>query len=137
MGTLAKTTYSKLLKDVRIIIEQGKHEAVRVAGRELLRTYWNVGKRICKEGFSSNARDNASVLEDLSEDLVIDYSTLMRCIHFFQTYDFATSSEIINWSHYKYLLSMNDPDERNFYEGLIERENLSVLALSSAIKTTA
>jgi len=87
-----------------------------------------------QEGLAENAGYNESVLKDLSEDLDIDYSTLRRCIKFFKVNNVATSSHIVSWSHYKYLLALPDSQERQWYEDLIENEDLNVLQLSQAIK---
>lgn len=38
--------YTRLLKDVRGILESGKTEAARAVSQALVQTYWRVGQRI-------------------------------------------------------------------------------------------
>ncbi len=109
---LTAPRYSRLLKDIRKIIAKGRQRAAEVANNELVQAYWEVGERITKEGLVENAGYGDAILEDLSEELNIDVSTLKRCVSFFQTYNRATSSTYLTWSHYKYLLPLNDPQER-------------------------
>jgi hypothetical protein len=42
----AKHTYSGLLKEIRQLVEQARHNVVRSINTELLLTYWNVGRLI-------------------------------------------------------------------------------------------
>lgn len=131
---LTAARYTKLLKDIRGLIEEGKARATRAAHGELLKTYWEVGKRICDEGLTENAGYGEAVLHDLSEELDIDLSTLKRCVSFFQTYKGATSSTYLTWSHYKNLLPIKDDTRRQWYEDLAEEEGLNVAQLTRAIK---
>jgi len=133
-SVLTDSGYSKLLSDLRHLIEAGRQKASNAAQREMVRTYWKIGKRISKEGLTENAGYGDAVLEDLSDELKIDSDTLMRSIQFFQTYNSATSSRNLSWSHYKYLLPINDDQERHWYEQTAEQENWNVLRLGNAIK---
>ena len=44
----AKHTYTGLLKEIRQLVEQGRHNVVRSINIELLVTYWNVGRLIAE-----------------------------------------------------------------------------------------
>ena len=131
---LSNPGHQKLLLDLRHLIEEGRKKASRAAQHEVVQTYWKIGKRITEEGLTENAGYGEFVLEDLSDELTIDLSTLKRCIYFFQTYNSATSSTNLSWSHYKYLLSINDDQERQWYEQTADGENWNVLRLGNAIK---
>jgi len=131
---LSNSRYRKLLADIRHLVEEGKKLATRAANHELIQTYWKVGKRISEEGLTENAGYGDSILEDLSDELGIDLSTLKRCIYFFQTYNSATSSTNLSWSHYKYLLSINNVQERTWYEDTADEQGWNVLQLGKAIK---
>ena len=131
---LSESRYAKLLKDVRRLIVEGKERATRVASDELVCAYWQVGERIAEEGLTQNAGYNQAVLEDLAEELGIDYTTLTRCIHFFQTYKVAPRGKNLTWSHYRYLLPVKDDAQRQWYEDLAEDDGLNATLLSKAIK---
>ncbi len=131
---LSETQYAKLVREIRALIEEGQKSAQRAARQVLVQTYWKIGKRISEEGLTQNAGYNQAILTDLSEELDIDETTLLRCIHFFQTYIPATSSRNLTWSHYKTLLPLDDDNERQWYEDLADNEELNVMQLSKAIK---
>jgi endonuclease YncB( thermonuclease family) len=133
-NVLSEQKYSKLLKDIRRLIDEGRQRASKAARHEMVRTYWEVGKRISEDGLTRNAGYGDAILEDLSEELAIDLTTLRRSVYFFQTYKGATSSTNLSWSHYKYLLPINDDQERQWYEQKAGQENWNVLRLSKAIK---
>ena len=131
---LSETQYAKLVREIRALIEEGRQRAAQSARQELVQTYWKIGERISEEGLTQNAGYNQAILADLSEELAIDETTLLRCIHFFQTYNPATSSRNLTWSHYKHLLPLNDAAERKWYENLAETDELNVAELSHVIK---
>ncbi|MCK5082660.1 MAG: thermonuclease family protein [Candidatus Omnitrophica bacterium] len=131
---LTEPQYAKLVREIRVLIKEGRQKAELSARQELVQTYWKIGERISEEGLTQSAGYNQAILADLSEELDIDYTTLTRCIHFFQTYNVATSSKTLTWSHYKNLLPINDEEERQWYEDLAETEGLTVPNLSQAIK---
>ncbi len=131
---LSEKQYTRLVREIRAIIEEGRQSA-EVSSRQILaQTYWKIGEKINQEELAQNAGYNQAVLADLAEDLGMDRSTLNRCIHFFQTYNVATSGKNLTWSHYKRLLPLDDDDERQWYEDLAESGKLNVLQLGKAIK---
>ena len=131
---LTETGYAKLITDIRRIIEEGRVRAAKAASLELAVTYWQVGERICREGLTERGGYGDSILEDLAEELDSDASTLLRCIHFFQTYKSIPRNKNLTWSHYKYLLALSDAQERRWYEQLVNQEGLTVPQLATAIK---
>ncbi len=131
---LTESRYAKLVADIRKLIEEGQKQAAAAANRLLVQTYWHIGKRICDEGLLENAGYGDAVLEDLSEELDIDPSTLRRCILFSQVYKSATSSINLTWSHYKRLLALTNDAQRQWYEEEADKGAWSVLRLSQAIK---
>ena len=118
---LTETGYAKLVSDIRKIIVEGRARAGRAAGEELVRSYWEVGRRICEENLTERGGYGSSILEDLAEELDSDSSTLLRCIHLFETYKSIPKSENLRWSHYKYLLALGSSQERKWYEELVNQ----------------
>lgn len=131
---LTEAGYAKLVADIRRIIAEGRERAAKAASQELVQTYWEVGRRICQEGLTERGGYGESILEDLAEELEIDDSTLLRCIHLFQTYKSVSESKNLSWSHLKLLLPLSDAQERKWYENLVEDEKLTVPQLAEAIK---
>jgi len=131
---LTASHYTKLVKDVRKLIEEGKARATAAANQELVQAYWQVGKRISEEGLVENAGYGDAILEDLSDELGVDPSTLKRCIYFFQTYNRAPRGTNLSWTHYRSLLAINNDQERSWYEDLVETDGLNTTQLAKAIK---
>jgi len=131
---LTQSRYSKLLKDIRTLIDEGRKRVTKASQEVLVEVYWNVGKRISEEGLIENAGYGDAILEDLSDELGMDLSTLHRCIHFFQTYNIAPRSKNLTWSHYKTLLPINDKPQRDWYANLTVDQNFTAPQLSKAIK---
>jgi len=133
-NVLTEARYAKLVRDIRNLIEEGKRRAVAAARQELVQTYWQIGRRISAEGLVENAGYGQAVLEDLAEELAVDYTTLTRCISFFQEYKVAPSGKNLTWSHYKRLLPVVDGRERRWYEDLAADEGLNAAQLGRAIQ---
>lgn len=133
-SVLTEARYTRLLKDIRALIVEGKARATRLANEELLKSNWKIGERICDEGLVENAGYGDAILEDLSDELGVDASTLKRCIYFFQTYNRAPSGTNLSWSHYRELLPVKSNTQRQWYEDLANEEGLNVAQLSKAIK---
>ncbi len=131
---LTTSGYAKLVADIRRIIAEGRERAAKAASQELVQTYWEVGRRICQEGLADKGGYGESILADLAEELEMDESTLLRCIHLSQTYKSVPGSQALTWSHYKVLLPLTDDEERQWYEKLVEEEGLTVPQLTEAVK---
>ncbi|OGR86931.1 MAG: hypothetical protein A3A86_06595 [Elusimicrobia bacterium RIFCSPLOWO2_01_FULL_60_11] len=95
---LSESAYARLVADIRKMIAEGRTRAQEAAGRELVLTYWEIGKRISHEGLTDNAKYGESIMEDLSEELGVDDNTLYRCVHFFKSYNSAPRGGNLTWS---------------------------------------
>ncbi len=137
IAVLTESSYTTLVGDIRRLIDDGKERASRAASYELVRTYWEVGRRIADEKLTDNAGYNAAILKDLSEELGIDYGTLTRSLKFYQTYEVAPRGKNINWSHYKLLIPLSNPKERQWYESLVEEKSMTRQGLVEAMRNDA
>lgn len=113
--TLTEVGYAKLLTDLRKLWETGKAKAQRAVSRQLLQTYWEIGGRIGDEKLTENAGYEKSIMERLADDMRTDITTLYRCVQFHDTYPEVPKSETLSWSHYRILLTVKGPKERDFY----------------------
>lgn len=133
-ATLTPAGYRRLQTDLSKLIDGAKTRAREAALPILVKAYWRVGERIEKERLTSRANYASSILRDLSTDLGIHERTLQYAVTFFQTYPSPPSNKNVGWAHYRELLRIRDDDEREFYEFLTEREQLSRDALVAAIR---
>ena len=134
---LTGALYAKLLSDLRKLWETGKAKAQRAVTHQLLQTYWEIGGRIAEEKLTSNAGYEKAVMERLATDMRTDMTTLYRCVQFHETYQTVPESESLSWSHYRVLLTVKDPKERDFYTEEAEKKHWTRDQLLKAVQGDA
>ena len=116
---------SDILDDARKIIEISRSNAVRSVDFCRVQMYWNLGRRIFEEEQQKKERaDYGSYLvKRLAEKLETEYGSgfskrqLERARQFYRMYPIASALRTqLNWLQYKLLLSITDPDKREYYE---------------------
>ena len=114
-----------LYQDARQIIEDARKNAVRSVDFNRVLMYWNLGQRIFEEEQQGKKRaDYGTYLtKELSRRLVPEYGSgfsirqLELCRQFYRTYPIAnTLRSQLNWSQYRMLIQIDDPDKREYYE---------------------
>ena len=114
-----------LYQDARQIIEDARKNAVRSVDFNRVLMYWNLGHRIFEEEQQGKKRaDYGTYLtKELSRRLVPEYGSgfsirqLELCRQFYRTYPIAnTLRSQLNWSQYRMLIQIDDPDKRESYE---------------------
>lgn len=109
--------FDKLVFDLRKIINAGRARAHSVANYELMRTYWGCGERIERERLTENSGYGESVMERLAKELHADRTTLVRCVLYHQYYPKGVPKNTpLTWSHVRELLTVKNPEARQFYE---------------------
>lgn len=118
---------SQFIKDIRCIIIDGRQQAFSAAGTIALATYWKIGKRIVEEEQEGNARANYGkrLLSELSDKLTKEYGSGYgkRNLAYFRKFYLSFSDiEILHefvqnltWTHIRRLLSVSDPEARQWY----------------------
>ena len=135
--TLSASAYRNLLDDLRKLWDAGKTKAHRAVTHLLLETYWNIGGRLAEEQLTQNAGYEKAVMERLADDMRTDMTTLYRCIQFHETYPRVPESETLSWSHYRVLLTVKDPKERDFYTQEAEKKHWTRDQLLKAVQGDA
>lgn len=120
-----KKGYSSLITDIGSLLEQGRKQAYQSVNSILVRTYWEIGKRIVEfeQHGNEKAEYGSALLENLSKDLKLRYgkgfskSNLIYMRLFYLKYKKSeTLSHQLSWSHYFELLKIEEDLERSFYE---------------------
>lgn len=113
------------ISEVRKIIEEARDNAVRSVDFCRVQMYWNIGRRIVEEEQLGNERAEygAYLIKNLAKDLEPEYGTgfsvrqLERARQFYRLYPIASAVRPqLNWSQYKQLIAIDDPDKREYYE---------------------
>ena len=138
----ASNSYTTLIAGIGTILEEGRKHAVVAVNQVLVRTYWEIGKRMVEyeqEG-SEKAEYGSRLLEQLSNDLKAKYGKgfnlrnvyLMR--KFYLGYkNLQTLSAELSWSHYVELIGTEEQLARGFYEKQCIKEKWSVRELKRQI----
>ena len=110
------TAYSNLLADIRSVYIGGQTKAVQMARRQMLVTYWHIGRHIVE--FEQVGEERAlygiKLIERLSTDL----------------------SHQLTWAHYLELLKIDMDLERSFYEKQSILEGWTIRELKRQKKTS-
>ena len=116
----------ELLNDLKIVIEQGKNQAVSAVNSAITLTYWQVGKRINEEVLQGKrAEYGKNVVEDVAKKLVLLYGksfeakNLRRMMQFASVFiDFEIVVPLarqLSWSHFLILIPLKSEKARVFY----------------------
>jgi predicted nuclease of restriction endonuclease-like (RecB) superfamily len=113
------------VSDVRDIILSAREQAVRSVDFERVLMYWRIGERIFVEeqGGSNRAEYGAYLVKGLATQLEEEFGTgfsvrrLEQSRQFYRTYPIANALRSqFNWSQYRSLIQIHDPDKREYYE---------------------
>ena len=105
---------SSLLNDVREIISAARSQAVRSVDSCRVQMYWHIGRRIFEETY---------LIKNLAKQLEPEYGSgfsvrqLEMCRQFYRLYPIANALRSqLNWTQYRMLIQIEDPDKRLYYE---------------------
>lgn len=90
--------------------------------QEKVLTYWKIGKLISKHILANGDRAEygKKVMARLSGDLDLDETVLSRTVKFYKAFPILATWQELTWSHYRLLLTVDDPETRN---ALAEKAN--------------
>jgi predicted nuclease of restriction endonuclease-like (RecB) superfamily len=135
---------SRLLSELRSLIESARQHVAQTANAALTMLYWHVGQRIRREVLKNGrAAYGQEILPMLSAKLASDYGqgfgvkNLARMIQFAEVFpDEAIVVSLIRqltWTHFIALIPLKQPLERDFYAEMCRVERWSVRTLRERI----
>lgn len=141
---VAKADATVLLSDLRQLIREAKQGAAVAVNASLTMMYWHIGRRIHGEILNGErAEYGKEIMAALSAQLVAEYGrgfeekNLRRMVQFAETFAdeaiVATLWRQLSWSHFRVLLPLNRPLQREFYAEMCRIEGWSVRTLSERI----
>jgi len=134
--------YQVLLEQISDTYARGRGRAAQAVNRELIETYWQVGKYIVEFEQAGNHRAEygRALIEQLAADLRLRHgkgfsrSNLIYMRLLYLRYQKSQMpSDFLSWSHYVELLKLEDGLERGFYEKQANAERWSVAELKRQI----
>ena len=139
---IAENNFFILVQDIKKLIRNARHNAVTAVNAEMLKAYYEIGRRIVEDEQKGETRAEygEKVLESLSAELNkefrrgFDASNLRRMRRFYLIYQkWETVSPKLTWSHYCELIKIDDESKRNYFLKYAIAENLSVRDLKRQI----
>lgn len=139
--------FDSLVSDVRSIIEEGRRRAFATAGQVAILTYWNIGRRIVEEEQQGNARADygKGLIPTLADRLTTEYGSGYgrRNLAYYRRFylEFSdleilhTRVQNLNWSHIRRILSVSNPEAREWYLKTAADDMWSVKTLDRNIST--
>lgn len=132
---------TKLIDEIRSIIDSAWASAVRSVDFCRVQMYWHIGRRIVEEeqGGQHRAEYGTSLLKNLSQQLEPEYGSgfSYRQLNFSRQFYLqypkvnALRSQF-NWTQYRALIQISDPDKRAYYELEAAHNNWTARELKTA-----
>ncbi len=139
---------SNIIKDIKTIIQTSKHNIYTKINTEMLKAYFEIGKRIVEEEQKGKkrAKYGEKLIDFLSKELQKEFkkgfstTALKNMRLFYNLYKNQISQSVtdqlyttISWTHYCELIKIEDENKRKYFEKYIISENLSVRDLKRQI----
>lgn len=125
MDLAANTEYQELLGRISDTYAEGRAQAFGAVNRQLIETYWQVGRHIIEfeQGGEVRAEYGKALLDTLSRDLGLRHgrgfsrSNLVYMRLFYLRYPISQKpSHQLSWSHYVENMKIDDDLERTLKE---------------------
>ncbi len=134
-----------LLGDLQSLIESARVRVAVGVNAEMVLLYWDLGERIRKEILNdSRAGYGKSVVNTLSDQLVMDYGTGFTRTNLFNMIRFAeifpdrpivhSLSGQLSWTHFRNIIYIKDSLAREFYTEMCRLERWSVRTLQMKVQ---
>ena len=135
---------TRLLGDLRALIDGARERAAAAVNRELVLLYWEVGHRIHVDLLEAERGGyGEQIVLTVSQQLVPAYgrgfgkTNLHRMVKFASLYPdrekVLTLSAGLSWSHFQLLLPIDDPLARDFYAEMCRVERWSVRTMRTKV----
>lgn len=140
MPDIAKTENELLYSQISAILSESRKFVVNTVNTAMVKTYFEIGRLIVEneQNGKNRAEYGKETLKNLSERLTKDFgkgfsvTNLKQMRDFYQTYQIrqTVSDEFnLSWSHYLFLMRIDNPEERKFYEIESKKSNWSLREL--------
>ncbi|HOJ17773.1 MAG TPA: PDDEXK nuclease domain-containing protein [Ignavibacteriaceae bacterium] len=133
-----------ILTEIKRIISQSRTNAVSALDNVRLLMYWQIGQKIFEE--EQQGKDRADygtyLIKSLAKQLQPEYGSgfSVRNLHWFRQFykEFPNVNALrtqFSWTHYRLLISINNPDKREFYISEASKNNWNSRQLERQINS--
>ena len=115
----------EFVKEIKILIGSARENAIRSVDFQRVQMYWHIGRRIFEEEQQGKQRAEYGtyLIKNLAKELEPEFGSgfsgriLEISRQFYRTYSIAnTLYSQLNWSQYRLLVSIENPDKREYYQ---------------------
>ena len=143
---VSASTPKTLLADIRALIHDARENTARTVNSALVMLYWQIGTRIRRDVLNSRRADyGEKIVHSLSAQLACEFGSgftkrnLDNMIRFAETFSrpkivHALSAKL-SWTHFRQIIYLDDPLQREFYAEMCRMENWSTRALGQKIQS--
>jgi predicted nuclease of restriction endonuclease-like (RecB) superfamily len=143
--TLSKPETLSLLSDIRSLIDAARKRVSTAANVEIVLLYWHIGERIRKDILGMERADyGKQIVQTLSGKLILEYgrgysrTNLFHMIRFAEVFSdlkiVQTLAGQLGWSHFVYIIALDDTLKRDFYAEMCRIERWSTRTLHAKIQ---
>ncbi len=113
------------VNEIKTIINVARTNAIRSVDSNRVQMYWAIGRLIVEKEQQGKERAEYGtyLIRNLAREIEPEYGSgfgvrqLERCRQFYNVYPIASTLRTqLNWSQYKLLIAIPDPDKREYYE---------------------
>lgn len=128
-------SYNSLLQDIKGEVFKVEQNISRMVNRQKVVMSWNIGKSI-NEYLSGNESSGygQKLFEQLANDVGLNVRTLYQMSSFNKKYpELPADDGVLNWSHYRGLISLNDDEKRKELEQKAIENSMGAVSLQKEI----
>lgn len=136
-----------IITDIKQIIHKARYSAFRVVNKEMLKAYYEIGRKIVEEEQKGKkrAKYGEKLIETVSSELIKEFgkgfsTTVLKNMRmFYLIYKDQIGQSVtdefnkLSWTHYCELIKIDDITKRRYFERYSIAENLSVRDLKRQI----
>ena len=113
------------VNEIKQIIHEARTQAVRSVDFSRVQMYWAIGKRIFEKEQQGKERADYGtfLIKRLAQEIEPEFGSgfgerqLKFCRQFYKTYPIGNALRSqLNWTQYRMLIQISDPDKREYYE---------------------
>ena len=138
---------SRLVDDVRVILQQARQKSFVAVNTLMVDAYWQIGQRIVQEEQGGNARAEygAQLIRNLARQLGEEFGSgvsvanLKNFRQFYLTFPDAAKGyaarSLLTWTHWRLVMRVQNPAARDYYIREVAQQGWSSRQLERAIST--
>lgn len=132
-----------MYNEIKEILHKVRNTVYKTANNAMVHAYWEIGKTIVKkQGGSDKAEYGTDFLNNLSKELVAEFGKGFTTTNLRYMRQFYLAFSIhhavrdkLSWTHYRYLVRVENEKARNFYEDECAKSNWSIRQLERQINS--